>query len=136
VDEGEGDVCYNMHCDRCLLKKLIKAELFVCLECAGRTLCEECRAKCEAGSMEIRGCVGHGVFRVGGRLWRGSGAEGLGLVDERGWVVEEWLRFLKGRYYGIGAPTEPSLGRFFGNPQPDPGHILGHPRRYGRLRRR
>jgi hypothetical protein len=37
---------------------------------------------------------------------------------------------------GIGAPTEPSLGRFFGNPQPDPGHILGHPRRYGRLRRR
>jgi hypothetical protein len=71
-------VCYNRHCNGCLPKKLIKRELFVCLECADRTLCEECRAKCEVGSVEIRGCVGDGFFRIGGRLWRGVGFKGMG----------------------------------------------------------
>ena len=97
---AEGPLPYMGQCDLC--DTYITGNLYVCLTCAGKVLCEDCMTAYKEKTKELRNCkdhVYHGVLSH--RHWEGDYETWpLRLVNARGQGVDEWLRYVLAGYGG------------------------------------
>lgn len=96
----EGPLPYMGKCDLC--DASITGNLYICLTCAGRALCEDCMKAYEEKTKELRNCKDHKFHGVSShRYWEGDyGTWPMRLVNTRGQSVDQWLKHILAGYGG------------------------------------
>ena len=105
---AEEPLPYMSQCDLC--DTYITGNLYVCLTCAGKRLCEDCMTAYKEKTKEPRNCQDHDYHGVlSHRHWEGDYRTWpLRLVNTRGQSVDEWLSHVLAGYGG--GETKSSVG--------------------------
>lgn len=96
----EGPLPYTIRCDLC--DTSVTGNLYMCLTCADKGLCEDCMTKYKEKTKELRNCKDHAFHGIlSHRHWEGDYSEWpLQLVNTRGQTVDGWLRHVLAGYGG------------------------------------